>query len=168
MNRSSLMQTLLVQALAVFTGLVAGALLIWVTGGDPLLAYGGLWQGSLGRADSLSETLIWSTPYILAGLAVGLAFRGGLFNIGAEGQLSVGALVAAWAGFAIHGVPWPLHMLLALAVGALAGAFWAGLAGVLKARTGAHEVITTIMLNYVALLGTSYLLAGLLKDPSPF
>src|SRR3954466_9368430 len=119
MPRAPLTQTLLVQALAVLTGLVAGALLIWVTGGDPLLAYGGLWEGSLGRAESISETLIWSCPYILAGLAVGLAFRGGLFNIGAEGQLSVGALVAAWVGYAVKGAPWPLHMLLALAAGAL-------------------------------------------------
>ena len=168
MHRPSLAQTLLVQALAVLTGLVAGAVLIWVTGGDPILAYGGLWEGSFGRAASISETLVWSTPYILAGLAVGLAFRGGLFNIGAEGQLSVGALVGAWAGFAIPGVPWPLHMVLALAAGTLAGAIWAGFAGLLKARTGAHEVITTIMLNYVALGVTGYLLAGLLKDPSPF
>ena len=168
MQRSSLVQTLLVQALAVLTGLTAGAVLIWLTGGHPVLAYGGLWEGSLGRPGSISETLVWSTPYILAGLAVGLAFRGGLFNIGAEGQLSVGALTAAWVGFAVQGVPWPLHLLLAMAAGALAGAVWAGLAGFLKARTGAHEVITTIMLNYVALLGTGYLLSGLLKDPSPF
>jgi len=167
-ERSPLGQTLLVQALAVLTGLVAGAVLIWLTGGDPILAYGGLWEGSLGRAASVSETLVWATPYILAGLAVGLAFRGGLFNIGAEGQLSVGALVSAWVGFAVQGVPWPLHLPLALGAGALAGAAWAGLAGWLKARTGAHEVITTIMLNYVALLGTGYLLSGLLKDPSPF
>jgi simple sugar transport system permease protein len=165
---TSLGQTLVVQALAVLTGLAAGALLIWLTGGDPVLAYGGLWEGSLGRAGSVSETLLWATPYILAGLAVGLAFRGGLFNIGAEGQLSVGALVSAWLGFAIQGVPWPFHLLIALAGGVLAGAAWAGLAGLLKARTGAHEVITTIMLNYVALLGTGFLLSGLLKDPSPF
>ena len=168
MERSALGQTLLVQALAVLTGLAAGAVLIWLTGGDPFLAYGGLWEGSLGRLASISETLVWSTPYILAGLAVGLAFRGGLFNIGAEGQLSVGALTAAWVGFAVSGVPWPLHLLLAISAGAAAGAAWAGLAGWLKARTGAHEVITTIMLNYIALLGTGYLLSGLLKDPSPF
>src|SRR3954447_7110934 len=152
MHKPSLVQTLLVQALAVLTGLAAGALLIWVTGGDALLAYGGLWEGSLGKVVSISETLVWSTPYILAGLAVGLAFRGGLFNIGAEGQLSVGALTSARGGFGVQGVPSPLHMLLAMAAGALAGATWAGLAGLLKARTGAHEVITTIMLNYVALL----------------
>ena len=166
--RTSLLQTLAVQALAVATALALGAILILATGGDPLLAYGGLWEGSFGRPQSIAETLVWATPYILAGLAVALAFKGGLFNIGAEGQLSVGALVGAWIGFALTGVPWPLPLLLALIGGALGGAVWAGIAGVLKARTGAHEVITTIMLNYVALLGTGYLLSGPLKDPSPF
>ncbi|MBA3415765.1 MAG: ABC transporter permease [Chloroflexia bacterium] len=168
MTRATIFETLLVQALAVVTALAVGAALILATGGDPLLAYGGLWEGSFGRPASVSETLVWATPYILAGLAVALAFKGGLFNIGAEGQLAVGALFGAWIGFGLSGVPWPLHALLALVGGACAGAAWAGIAGVLKARTGAHEVITTIMLNYIALLGTGYLLAGPLKDPSPF
>src|SRR5215213_5231596 len=166
--RASRAQTLAVQALAVATALAIGAVLILATGGDPLLAYGGLWEGSFGRAASIADTLVWATPYILAGLAVALAFKGGLFNIGAEGQLSVGALAGAWIGFAVTGLAWPFHLVLALVGGALAGAAWAGLAGVLKARTGAHEVITTIMLNYIALLGTGYLLSGPLKDPSPF
>jgi ABC-type uncharacterized transport system permease subunit len=163
-----IVQSLLVQALAVLTALALGAVLIWATGGDPILAYSGLWEGSLGQADSVSETLVWATPYILAGLAVGIAFRGGLFNIGAEGQLSVGALAAATVGFGVHGVPWPVHAVLAMASGAMAGALWAGIAGALKAKTGAHEVITTIMLNYIALAGVGYLLAGPLKDPNPF
>jgi simple sugar transport system permease protein len=167
MRATALAQTVLIQALAVFTALVLGAVLIRLTGGDPLLAYGGLWEGSFGRLTSLSETLVWATPYIYAGLAVALAFKGGLFNIGAEGQLSVGALAAAWVGFAVRGVPWPFHLLLAVGAGLLGGAVWAGLAGLLKARTGAHEVITTIMLNYVALLGGGYLLSGPLKDPNP-
>jgi ABC-type uncharacterized transport system permease subunit len=165
--RAPLLQTVAIQALAVFTALVLGGLLILATGGDPLLAYGGLWEGSFGRVASISETLVWATPYVFAGLAVALAFKDGLFNIGAEGQLSVGALAAAWVGFAVTGVPWPLHLLLAILAGCLAGAFWAAIAGALKARTGAHEVITTIMLNYVALLGTGYLLSGPLKDPNP-
>lgn len=166
--RSALGQALLVHGLAVLTALAVGAVLIWATGGDPLLAYRGLWEGSLGRPSSISETLVWATPYILAGLAVGLAFRGGLFNIGAEGQLGVGALAAAWVGFGVTGLGWPLHLLVAAVAGTAAGAAWAGIAGVLKARTGAHEVITTIMLNYVVILGTGYLLSGPLKDPSPF
>ena len=113
------LQTVAIQALAVFTALVLGGLLILVTGGDPLLAYGGLWEGSFGRVASVSETLVWATPYIFAGLAVALAFKAGLFNIGAEGQLSVGALAAAWVGFAVKGVPWPLHLLLTILAGCL-------------------------------------------------
>jgi general nucleoside transport system permease protein len=167
MRASSLVRTVTIQVLAVVTALALGALLILLTGGDPLLAYRGLWEGSIGRVSSISETLVWATPYIFAGLAVALAFKAGLFNIGAEGQLSVGALTAAWVGFAVTGVPWPLHAILAIAAGMLAGAIWAGIAGALKARTGAHEVITTIMLNYIALLGTGYLLSGPLKDPNP-
>ena len=161
------LQTAYLQALAVLAAFSLGAVLILATGGDPWLAYRGLWEGSFGRVASISETLVWATPYIFAGLAVALAFKAGLFNIGAEGQLSVGALMAAWVGFALKDVPWPLHLLLAIGAGTLGGAVWAGIAGVLKARTGAHEVITTIMLNYVALLGTGYLLSGLLKDPNP-
>ena len=166
-SSAALVHGILVQVLAVATALGLGAVLILLTGGDPLLAYGGLWEGAIGRTSSLSETLVWATPYVFAGLVVALAFKAGLFNIGAEGQLSVGALAAAWAGFGIGGVPWPLHLLLAIGVGMLAGAAWAAIAGALKARTGAHEVITTIMLNYVALLGTGYLLSGPLKDPNP-
>ena len=98
----------------------------------------------------LSETILSSTPLILTGLAVALAFRAGLFNIGAEGQLQIGALTAALVGFSLTGLPWIIHLPLALLAGAIGGALWAFVPGILKARTGAHEVITTIMLNYVA------------------
>jgi simple sugar transport system permease protein len=95
-----------------------------------------------------------------------LAFRGGLFNIGAEGQLTVGALAAAWAGFSLD-LPAVIHLPIVLAAGCLAGAIWGGVAGLLKARTGAHEVITTIMLNYIGGQLASYLLNGPLRDRSP-
>jgi simple sugar transport system permease protein len=95
-----------------------------------------------------------------------LAFRGGLFNIGAEGQLTVGALAAAWAGFGLD-LPPVIHLVVVLAAGCLAGGVWGGVAGLLKARTGAHEVITTIMLNYIAGQLASYLLNGPLRDRSP-
>jgi general nucleoside transport system permease protein len=111
----------------------------------------------------LSESLVTSTPYIFAGLAVALGFKGGLFNIGAEGQIYVGALTAAFVGFAFTGLPWIIHMPLTFFAGALAGAIWAGVPGLLKARTGAHEVITTMMLNYVAFNLADYLLNGPLK-----
>jgi general nucleoside transport system permease protein len=98
----------------------------------------------------LSETLFNATPLILVGLSVGLAFRTGLFNIGAQGQLILGAMTAGYIGFTWHLPPF-LHLVVALVGGTIAGAVWGGIAGWLKARTGAHEVITTIMMNYIAL-----------------
>ncbi len=98
----------------------------------------------------LSETIISATPLILTGLSVALAFRVGLFNIGAEGQLYLGALFAVIAGFAFTGLPWFIHLPLAIGAGFLGGALWGFIPGLLKAKTGAHEVIVTIMLNFVA------------------
>jgi general nucleoside transport system permease protein len=106
----------------------------------------------------ISETILSSTPLVLTGLAVALAFRAGLFNIGAEGQLQVGALAAVLVGFGLQGVPWFIHVPLALAAGVLGGAAWGFVPGFLKARTGAHEVITTIMLNFVAFRLVDYAL----------
>src|SRR6202171_2811998 len=153
--------------LAVVTALVLGGVVIVATGGNVLLAYQGLWEGSLGRPQSISESLVWATPYIFGGLAVALAFKAVLFNIGVEGQIGVGSLASVYVGYAVTGVPFPFHMLLAVAAGTLAGAFWGAIPGFLKARTGAHEVIVTIMLNYVAIQMTSFLVGGVMKDPSP-
>jgi ABC-type uncharacterized transport system permease subunit len=162
-----------VPVLAVFTALVLGGLLIWATTGDlmtvigPEGAFAGLWNGAFGSPRRIASTLITATPYIFAGLAVALAFKCGLFNIGAEGQLAMGAVTAAWIGYAIQGVPFPVHMLLALAAGLIGGLLWGAIPGILKAYTGAHEVIITIMLNYVALLFVQFLLSGPMKDRSP-
>jgi simple sugar transport system permease protein len=125
-------------------------------------AYGALLRGSLGGWRPLTETLVQATPLICAGLGVSLAFRAGLFNIGAQGQLIVGALCAGWVGFTLH-LPPVVHLVVAIAAAVVGGAVWGGIAGVLKARTGAHEVIVTIMLNYVGL----YLLQWLLTT-EPF
>jgi ABC-type uncharacterized transport system permease subunit len=97
-----------------------------------------------------SETVVSSTPLIFAGLSVAVGFRAGLFNIGAEGQITVGAIAAAIAGFSFAGLPDPIHLALIVLAGFLGGAVWGFIPGVLKVRTGAHEVITTIMLNFVA------------------
>ncbi len=162
----------LVPVLAVFTALLAGAVVIYLSGGNPLQAYRALWEGAFGSARALSETAVWAMPYIFAGLAVALAFQGGLFNIGADGQLAIGALVAAWVGYALPGVlgwqiPAVIHLPLAILAGAAAGMVWGAIPGWLKARTGASEVINTIMFNYIALLAVSFLLNGAMKDPSP-
>jgi ABC-type uncharacterized transport system permease subunit len=108
----------------------------------------------------LTETLTFATPLIAAGLGVALAFRVGMFNIGGRGQMLMAAAAAGYVGFAIE-LPFGIHMIVALLAGLAAGAVWAGIAGLLKARTGAHEVIVTIMLNYVAL----YLITWMLRTP---
>jgi simple sugar transport system permease protein len=158
---------LIVPLLAVFTALLLGAIIIAATGGDVVKAYQGLWEGSLGRPRSISDTLVRTTPYIFGGLAVALGFKGGLFNIGVEGQITMGSLATAFVGYAVQGVPFPIHLILAVAAGFAVGALWAGIPGILKATTGAHEVIVTIMLNYVAINLASYLLGGPMKDKNP-
>ncbi|MBM7829989.1 simple sugar transport system permease protein [Agromyces cerinus] len=137
-------------------------------------AYSALFQGSIynfrrpGFADGIkpfTETLNFATPLIAAGLGVALGFRVGLFNIGGRGQMLIAAALGGWAGFALD-LPPVLHMVVALVIGIAGGALWAGIVGLLKARTGAHEVITTIMLNYVAFYLVSYWLReGFLKTP---
>ncbi|MFN2176139.1 MAG: ABC transporter permease [Anaerolineales bacterium] len=113
----------------------------------------------------VSESLVITTPYIFAGLAVALGFRGGLFNIGAEGQLFVGGLASAFVGYSLTGLPWIFHLPLAILAGILAGAFWGAIPGILKAKTGAHEVINTIMMNYIAFRLTDYMLSGPMARP---
>ena len=112
-------------------------------------SYWALITGSVGSTSAMGTTLVRSAPLICAGLGVTLAFRAGLFNIGAQGQLILGALASGYVGFTWD-LPPGIHLLAALVAGLLGGALWGGIAGVLKARTGAHEVITTIMMNYLA------------------
>jgi simple sugar transport system permease protein len=114
------------------------------------------------------ESLVQSTPYIFGGLAVALGFRAGLFNIGVEGQIFIGAATSAWAGYAITGLPAFIHIPLAMGFGALGGALWGFIPGILKAKTGAHEVITTIMMNYIAFRLVDWLLKFPMKDPNEF
>jgi simple sugar transport system permease protein len=115
---------------------------------------------------SFFESLVVSTPYLFTGIAVALGFRSGVFNIGAEGQLQVGSIAAAWAGWSFTGLsPW-IHVPLALLVGAMAGGLWGFVPGWLKVKTGAHEVITTIMMNYIGYYLIYYLVAVPFKDPA--
>jgi len=153
--------------LAVLTAFILGGLIIWITSGQfdtVLKAYGGLADGALFKQRGLSESLIASTPYILAGLAVAVGFKAGLFNIGAEGQFYIGAMGAVWVGYTFAGLPAIVHLPLALFLGAACAALWAAIPGYLKARTGAHEVITTMMMNYIAFRLTEYMVSNLMKD----
>ncbi|WP_309618046.1 ABC transporter permease [Salinibacterium sp.] len=187
----------MISVLAVLLALIVGAILIAFTDtgvqaasgyffsrpGDTFAAiweaasgaYSSLFQGSIynfrrpGFADGikpLTETLTFATPLIAAGLGVAVSFRTGMFNIGGRGQMLVAAGAAGYVAFTFP-MPFPLHLIVAVVAGVAAGALWGGIAGLLKARTGAHEVIVTIMLNYVGLYLISYLLRtqGALQAP---
>ena len=141
---------ILVPVISIIIGLFVGAIVMLVSGYDPVEGYIALWNGIFGDVYSIGNTIRQITPYILSGLAVAFAFRTGLFNIGVEGQLLMGWLAAAWVGSAVD-LPRIIHLPLALLAAAAAGAFWAFIVGYLKARFNVHEVISSIMLNYTAL-----------------
>ncbi len=149
---------------AIFLALLIGAVILALSDANPLDAYAALLKGAFGNANNFGRTLEKATPLILGGLAVAFAFKAGLFNIGGQGQLVFGAIFAAYLGFSLNGLPFPLHMLIALLGGSLIGGLYAAIPGALKTYTGAHEVITTIMLNFVALNTTDYLANGPWKD----
>ncbi len=157
---------LLMPGLAVVLGLIAGAILILASGDNPLVAYGGLIEGSLGGSDAIGRTLEKATPLVLGGLAVAFAFKAGLFNIGGQGQLLLGAAFSAWVGYRFA-LPAVIHIPLALLVGAIVASTLGALSGLLKATRGTHEVISTIMLNFVAANFTEWLVSreGPWNDP---
>lgn len=140
-------------------GLLAGAIIMIFGGYDPVLGYSSLWNGIVGSPRAIGETLRSMTPYILSGVAVAFAFRTGLFNIGVEGQLLVGWFASVWVGYAFE-LPKVIHLPLAIIAAAIAGGIWGLIPGFLKARFKVHEVIVTIMMNYVAL----YVTADLIKE----
>ena len=143
---------------------IAGGLIVAATGHNPLTTYQSIFNGTglnwlfpwvsgserATAATNLQQTLLNATPLVLVGLAVAFAFRAGMFNIGGQGQYIVGWIVAVWIGSSFSGMPSLLHIVFAIVAAAAAGAAWAGIAGVLKATTGANEVISTIMLNWIA------------------
>jgi simple sugar transport system permease protein len=155
----------IVPLLTALLAFVIGGLVVLITGNDPIATYEAIFKGTglqwvfpwvtgddrTTAALNLQQTLILTTTLILVGLAVAFAFRAGLFNIGGQGQYIVGSIMAVWVGSSFDGMPGVLHILLAILAACLAGAVWAGIAGLLKATTGAHEVISTIMLNWIAL-----------------
>ncbi len=133
--------------------------------GLPLVAYSALLSGAVGNPDAIVSTLVYSTPLVFGGLAVGFGFKAGLFNIGAQGQFLVGALGAVMAGVALADAPAPIAIPLAALAGIIAGGIWGFIPGFLKAVSGAHEVVSTIMLNYVAVQLLAALVSGPLKVP---
>ncbi len=157
---------LLTPVLAIGFGAAVASLIILAIGKNPLAVYAVMIQFGLTRSDSLISILFKATPLILAGLAVAVSFRAALWNIGVEGQYYLGAFCAAYVGFAVKGLPAFVHLPLALLAAMAGGVAWALVPIVLKLRRGAHEVITTIMMNYIASAVMLYLIADIFRDPS--
>jgi ABC-type uncharacterized transport system permease subunit len=161
----------IVPLLTALLAFVIGGFVVLLTGNDPIATYRAIFDGTglqwlfpwvtgddrTTAGLNLQQTLILTAPLILTGLAVGFAFRAGLFNIGGQGQYIVGTIAAVWVGSSFTGMPGFLHIVLAIVAACVAGAAWAGIAGLLKATVGANEVISTIMLNYIALWVGVYL-----------
>jgi simple sugar transport system permease protein len=140
-----------------------GSLIIWLSGYDPGAAFSALFNGAFGGPKQIGGTILKATPLIFTGLAVAYGFRAGLFNIGAEGQLFMGGLTAAALGVLLAGAPWIIVVPTLIIASAMAGAAWAFIPAILKARIGAHEVITTMMFTYIARYTVSWLVVGPLK-----
>ncbi|MEE8109695.1 MAG: ABC transporter permease [bacterium] len=148
--------------------IVLGALLVMAIGVSPVKAGAAFFDGAFGDVNSIGETLLKSAPLLLAGLGVAVAFRAQVWNIGAEGQLYIGGLASTATALALGPVPAVILIPLGILVSFLGGGLWAALAGVLKEKFGVNEIISTLMLNYVAFFGVSYLLHGPMKGPKQF
>ncbi len=156
-------RNLITPVAALGVGFGVAALVILLSHGNPAQSFSAMFASALGSGTAVGETLVKTIPLALTGLAVALGLRAGLFNIGAEGQLLIGALAAAWVGYAVN-PPAVIHIPLCLAAGVAGGALWAFLPGLLRAKRGVHEVITTIMLNYTAFYLTHYLVTTHMRD----
>ena len=156
----------LLPVLAMVIALLVGVLLLLLLGTDPFEAYSALIQGALGNVSGITQTLTKATPLLLVGLGICIAFRGGVINIGGEGQIVVGALAATAFGVGFGNLPALILLPLTLISGAAAGLIWGGIPGLLKARLGVNEILTTVMMNQIALRLMNFLLRGPLLDPA--
>lgn len=155
----------LIPLLSVPLALLIGAIMLIALKADPMKAYQAMLDGALGNTFAITQMLVKATPLLLVGLGVVIAFRGGIINIGGEGQIIVGALGASAVALYSPSMPGWLHLLLSLLAGIIAGALWGGIPGALKARLGVNEMLTTIMMNAIALQLSNYLLRGPMIDP---
>ena len=149
--------TVIFSLVSIVLGLLVGAIALLIAGFNPIEAYSAMLVGIFGKPKFIAWTIIRSTPLILTGLSIAFAYKTGLFNIGAEGQFIIGALVATLVGAGIE-LPAIIHIPLTLLIAALAGAIWGGIAGWLKSKFGINEVIATIMLNWIAFYLSNYMI----------
>lgn len=153
---------------ALLLAILFSSVAILLINGNPILAFAAIFEGAFGNPNALAEVLVKTSPLLLAGLGTAFAFRCQMWNIGAEGQMLMGALAASSVSLALPGVPGFLGIILALTAAFVVGGIWAGIAGYLKVRLGASEIINTIMLNYIAVYVISYLVRGPLKDTASY
>jgi len=165
MRRLARLSNVLSPLVAVAAAFLVGGLVVMAIGENPLRIYAILFRGAFGSVDSLGLVLFNAVPLIFTGLAVAFAFRAGLFNIGGEGQLYVGAFACTIVGLTLGGLPALLLVPVLVLASALGGAVWAAVPGLLKARFGVHEVINTIMMNFIAVGVTSYFVINVLREP---
>lgn len=145
--------------LSILLGLLVGAIVLIISGNSPIEAYGAMIEGIIGKPKYIAWTIIKATPYILTGLSIAFAFKTGLFNIGAEGQFIIGALVATVVGYSIN-LPAVIHIPLTIILAGLAGGLWGSIAGFLKSKFGINEVIATIMLNWIAFYLSNFMVSN--------
>jgi general nucleoside transport system permease protein len=156
----------LLPVMATLAALAVGAVMLLLLRVDPIEAYGALWDGAFGSPNAFAETLVKATPLLLVGLGTCIAFRGDVINIGGEGQMIVGAIFATWVGLTFTGWPGWFVITLALLAGFLGGAIWGGIPGVLKAYFSVNEILSTVMMNAIAVQFMNFLLRGPMIDPS--
>lgn len=150
---------------ATLAALLVCAIMLIILDVNPIVAYGALLNGAFGSSNALAETLVKATPLLLVGLGICIAYRGNVINIGGEGQMIVGAIIATWFGLRYTNMPGWLMITLAMLLGALAGAVWGGIPGVLKAYFNVNEILSTVMMNAIAVQLLNFVLTGPMIDP---
>jgi len=164
MNKKHQLMSLLIPVLTIIAALIVGAILILVSGVNPILAYQAMIKGALGSTNGLAEILVHATPLILSSLGIAFAFKVGLFNIGGDGQILIGALAATVVGVYVKGLPVYIHLPLVLIAGFIGGAVWMIIPGFLFVKLRVNTIISTIMLNHVAYFQIMYLVNGPMRD----
>ena len=162
---SGLMDGLL-PVFATLAALGVGAIILLFLGVNPIEAYGALVEGAFGSANAFAETLVKATPLLLVAIGICISFRGDVINIGGEGQMIIGALLATWLGLTLTSLPGWLVIILAILAGFVGGAVWGGIAGYLKAYFNVNEILSTVMMNAIAVQLMNFLLRGPMIDPS--
>ena len=156
----------LLPVFATLAALLIGAVMLLFLKVNPIEAYKALWTGAFGTSNAFAETLVKATPLLLVGLGICISFRGDVINIGGEGQMIVGALLATWVGLTFVNLPGWLVITLSMLAGFLGGAIWGGIPGILKAYFRVNEILSTVMMNAIAVQLMNFLLRGAMIDPS--